>query len=134
MNEAEIKAELSILRARTESTRWLVMLTALASMRTDPEKMAELAALISAQSACLEAGGETAAAEMLAAEGENLDAMASSGNVEPVVAIIVRTLMRLDAGPENQDSLREWLLSATPEEIADDLRALFAKRRNPPSQ
>lgn len=129
--KAEVLAELALIRARVESTRWVALLACVSAMRSGLVDADELIRLVEAETVSLTARGNPNTAGALLTDIEHLKGLYQDGSMDPLKTIFYMTALHLDAGPEHREALQEWLLTGTPEELADDLRAAVERLVQP---
>ena len=133
MNEFEIAGEIAVLKARSEATRWVALLTVAALIKNRVVDGDDLFKLIEAKALDLASEGNKTTAEGLLVELAQIKPLSSS-DLDPAMVLIVAALQKLDAGPDRQTALREWLSFATEEEISEELSNLVQRMMRKPNR
>lgn len=128
LNDLLIKAltEAKVISVKMEGLRWFAVATALASLH-GPDRVAAAERTFAAASDMLLAQGKESEAEYLSVTARLFEALAMGGRMEPAKAMEVMIALQRDAGADKSEALVEWWLTATAEEIEEEIRRLLGK-------
>ena len=124
LSDSDLDNRLRMIECKLEMLRWMGRAT-IAALESphDCNPRDVLAAAV----ADLRTQGKSDAAFLLEGEIESIGKLLINPDFSPAQALLIMALARHDAGPNAGAALEDWLRTGTDEEIAEDLRDLFAK-------
>lgn len=125
MDEAELRAELSVLHAKVDAARWFSIALATAAFQDDTIARMKATSRLYLFAAYVAATQSVHVGGLLKGAADTFAAFSERGATDKIITAALA--LYLDAGPEKRKALTTWLQTATPEETAVELQALVAK-------
>lgn len=128
MSENDVLIELDVLKKQMEANRWLTMGLAVSLVQNKKISAEELLTSLMLATVYLKCIHSEVASDFLLNTVNQLEPIIlCEGNITPHAVMATMTSLLVDAGPGRADALSQWITSATQDEIAEDINALFQK-------